>query len=167
MSRRHFGRHHDNLTKWGDSRANFKSFQIFGEIASNFIRENHPLFVVGGPLYQSAGNLSTRSSTDALNNDPDAPRIISKRGRPKKSDSNNALDSDLLALKKRKHEYSDLVLDENSRSKRNVGPPKHFENMIMMEGTGRRKDWRNRDRNNDDGEDYTEDNEGLGDASKG
>eukprot|EP00598_Pedospumella_elongata_P002932 CAMPEP_0184978018 /NCGR_PEP_ID=MMETSP1098-20130426/8638_1 /TAXON_ID=89044 /ORGANISM="Spumella elongata, Strain CCAP 955/1" /LENGTH=1145 /DNA_ID=CAMNT_0027501109 /DNA_START=64 /DNA_END=3501 /DNA_ORIENTATION=+ len=164
MSRRHFGRHHDKLTKWGDSRANFKSFQLFGEIASAFIRENHPLFKVDGPLYQSSGNLSSRSSTDALNNNPDAPRIISKRGRPKKSDSNDALDNMISVNKKRKHDYSDLVLDENSRSKRNVGPPKHFENMIMMEGTGRRKD--RRDRGNDDGEDYAEDNEGPVDASK-
>ena len=130
------------------------------------IRENHPFWRERVPelwpnLYSYFHRCIEQQSRCAKNH------FQERSTQEKRFD---ALDNMISVNKKRNHDYSYLVLDENSRSKRNVGPPKHFENMIMMEGTGRRWSWWSsmimmegtgrrkdrRDRGNDDGEDYAE-----------
>ena len=134
MSRRPFGRSNDKYVKWGDTRANFKAFHILGEIATAYIRENHSLYATDGPLNRfGKGTLSSRSSTDHLMN-PEAPRIISRRGRPRKTDVDGVEgENGQRRTRKRYVEEQDPSVDDTARSRRNVGPPKHFDNMVMMD----------------------------------
>ena len=138
MLRRPFGRSNDKFSKWGDAKVNFKSFLILGDIANIYIRENHPLFENSGAGIRNTKNGSIQSSTSDLLTLGEAPRIISKRGRPRRDEPTNA-DGE-IAIRIPRKRARDLATEQpaeeifdNQRKRRNVGLPKHFDNMLMMD----------------------------------
>ena len=131
MLRRQSGRPVERFNKWGDARYSFRALMILGDLATHYIRDKHPLFANAAPMRGGRG-LASGSSTDQLLNDSEAPRIISKRGRPKKS-TYLPEDNEPRYLSSRTADNEELEgnNEESGRRRRNAGVPRHFENMVM------------------------------------
>lgn len=142
MLRRQSGRPVERFNKWGDARYSFRALMILGDLATHYIRDKHPLFANAAPMRGGRG-LASGSSTDQLLNDSEAPRIISKRGRPKKS-TYLPEDNEPRYLSSRTADNEELEgnNEESGRRRRNAGVPRHFENMVMMDHKKRKHDHR-------------------------
>lgn len=145
-------KNNDRFSKWGDAKANFRSLTVLGDLATRFIRENHPLFAQATIKENSKSNLVSNPSGDQLN-DGEAEVLPARRGRPRKS---NQFFDDYeeqpyySSRKKHTEDNNDAQNDDGQRRKRNVGIPRHFENMVMIEQKRKRFDGREREREDDD-----------------
>jgi hypothetical protein len=134
------------MSRWGDARGNFRDLTALSEEATRFIREHHPLFA------QTLGHVTTKSSlvsnvsTEALN-DREGDSAPVRRGRPRKINQfyADSISEPSFLTKKTVIEEPEVVNDDGQRRKRNVGIPRHFENMVMIEHKKRRFEQRDRD----------------------
>jgi hypothetical protein len=147
-----FNKNNDRFSKWGDAKANFRSLTVLGDLATKFIRENHPLFAQATIKETSKSNLVSNASADPLN-EADGEALPARRGRPRKSNQFfDDYEEQPYFHNKKKHveEHNDAQAEDGQRRKRNVGIPRHFENMVMIEQKRKRFEGRDRDRDEDD-----------------
>lgn len=128
------------MSKWGEARANFRQLSMLSEAATRFLRENHPMFAQTVSNVATKNTLASNVSNDALN-DGDQERQPARRGRPRKS---NQFYEDREAeprflQKKRMIDDPEIINDDGQRRKRNVGIPRHFENMVLLEHHKKRR----------------------------
>lgn len=141
------------MRRWGEARGNFRDLALLSEEATRFIREHHPHFAPSIVHVATKSSLTSNLSTDALNggeNEQSLPR----RGRPRKSNQfyvDKEAEPSFIS-KKQLIEEPEVYNEESGRRKRNVGIPRHFENMVMIEHKKRRLEQRDRDRENDEEE---------------
>lgn len=141
------------MRRWGEARGNFLDLALLSEEATRFIREHHPHFAPSIVHVATKSSLASNMSTDALN-DGENDRLLPRRGRPRKSNQ-FYVDKEAepsFILKKQSTEEPEVYNEDGRRRKRNVGIPRHFENMVMIEHKKRRLEQRERDRENDEEE---------------
>ena len=135
-----FNRSNDRFTKWGDARVSFKSLTTLSELATRFIHEKHPLFAQATVCSTSKTSLVSNASSEKLA-EPEEP--LTRKGRQRKSNrfyEDYEQDPTVIIQKKRIFLEPEVFPDDGQRRKRNVGIPRHFENMVMIEQKRKRVD---------------------------